>query len=146
MTHAIPTNDPKNARPRLLAASFAVGMAALVFGAAPAEAGSEFKNGFEDELGRIVAHHVAAVGHAVIAAPLIVHGGRYHAPPRYRPLPPPARYHGHAPRGRAHGHYKHRRGHDHYRGRRHAARPARVTVIKEYGGRDRGHRRGRHHR
>jgi hypothetical protein len=144
MTHAIPTHDRKLPRTRLLGSAFAIGLAALALGAAPASAGSEFKNGFEDELGRIVAHHVAAVGHAVLAAPLIVHHSRYHAPPRYRPLPPPVAHHAHAARRRGHDRHGHLRRHRHHRGCRHAARPARVTVIEQYG--RGGHRADRRHR
>jgi hypothetical protein len=132
MTTAIPTDERTQSRATLLGAAFALGFATLLLGASPADARNEFKNAFEDELGRIVAHHVAAVGHAVIA-PAVVHHEVYYGQPYYRAYhydgprhfrPHHPRHHGH----RGHGHYKHsRKHHDHHRGCGHTE----VTVVKK---------------
>lgn len=63
-----------------IAAAGLVGSAVL-FGAAPARANNEFKNGFEDQLGRI-----AAVG-AVNFGLSVLSGGYYPAYPAVVPVP-----------------------------------------------------------
>ena len=84
---------------------------AALFTAAPAQAGGEFRDGFEDQLGRLAALEVFHVGHILLAG---------HAAPTYE-----VRY---APQHRQHRHYKHHRKHPgrhvghhrHHHGARHA--------------------------
>jgi hypothetical protein len=75
------------------------------FFAAPAQAGgNEFDDGFEDQLGRLVATEVFHLGKWVLTGgPTYVH----YAPERYDRH---ERHHA-RPRGHAHGHYKHHKRH-----------------------------------
>lgn len=110
-----------------LAAAALVGGATL-FGAAPAQARNEFKNGFEDQLGRIAAVGAVNVGLSVLS------GGYYPAYPAVVPVPvapvvhyaPPVYYrpvypvyygppHAVVVKHKHHRHHKHwRRGHGHH--------------------------------
>jgi len=105
----------------------------LVVGASDASARNEFKNGFEDELGRIVAHRVAAIGQAVLAPPIVVREEIRVAPVRPRWTPQPRawrpRRHFHPPH-RGHGHWRWKRHHRHRRGCGARAVSSRVTVIE----------------
>lgn len=74
-------------------------VALMAFTAAPASAGgNEFDDGFEDQLGRLVATEVFHLGRAVLT------GGYHHAAYAY---------------GRHHDDYGPHRGHGHYRHRHH---------------------------
>jgi hypothetical protein len=96
------------------------------FFAAPAQAGgNEFDDGFQDQLGRLVATEVFHLGKWVLAGgPTYVH---HYEPQRYE------RRHS-RPRGHAHGHYKHHRRH-HYK---HAAH--RGHYWRKHRGHDHGYR------
>jgi len=96
----------------------AAGLALFVgLGASEAEARNDFANGFEDELGRIVAHSVANIGHAAVAVHYRDHGyhGRRHWKHR--------RHHRRAKHFNRH--YRHKRAH--HRGHR-----ARKVVIHNH--------------
>ena len=103
-----PTRRWAARRPLIALAVFAC---AALFMAAPAQAGGEFREGFEDQLGRLAALEVFHVGHILLAG---------HASPTYE-----VRY---APQHRQHRHYKHHRKHPgrhvghhrHHHGARHA--------------------------
>jgi hypothetical protein len=105
---------------------------AALFAAAPAQAGGEFRDGFEDQLGRLAALEVFHVGHVLLTG---------HAAPTYgvHYVPYEVRY---APQQRHHRHYKHHRKHPgrhvghhrHHHGERYDAHPGR------------GLHRGRHER
>lgn len=89
----------------------AIASVALGLGVAEAQAGSDFRRGFEEEAGRIVAHHLAAVPHAVVQAHLAVPVPRVTLSwgvPYY--WTQPRRAHHHGPRcghpGRAHRDYR----------------------------------------
>jgi hypothetical protein len=105
--------------------------ATVLFGAAPARANNEFKNGFEDQLGRIAAVGAVNFGLSVLSggyypaypvapavvpvpvAPVVVHPV-YYGPAYYQPVYRPVYY---APRpvvvyGKPYK-YKHGRGHGH---------------------------------
>lgn len=86
-----PTRRWAARRPLIALAVFAC---AALFMAAPAQAGGEFRDGFEDQLGRLAALEVFHVGHILLAG---------HAAPYYE-----VRY---APQRRQHRHYKHHRKH-----------------------------------
>lgn len=61
--------------------------AAGLLAAGPAHARNEFENGFEDEIGRILAHEAAYVGRSILS------GGYYPVPPVYpAPVAGPAYY------------------------------------------------------
>lgn len=120
------------ARPAMLGAALALALGTLVLGASPADARNDFRNGFEDEMGRIVAHHVAAVGHAILAGPVVIHKEvhiRHGRPYRHRVhRHPHARPHRH----KIHRHRAHRRdcGHrGHVRGRGHRHDHGRIAAI-----------------
>jgi hypothetical protein len=82
---------------------------AALFAAAPAQAGGEFRDGFEDQLGRLAALEVFHMGHVLLtghAAPTYaVHYAPYEV--RYAPQ---HRHHRHYKRpGRRVGHHRHHR-------------------------------------
>ena len=145
MTTALPTDRPTRSRASLLGTALAVSLGTLLLAAEPAQARDEFKDGFEHELGRIVAHGVAAIGHAVLAPAVIVHRGVYHNRRHHRSNPYYERRH-HRPRG----HYRHHRGHRHHASCGHAYGHARVSVYdrpSHHGGHhNRYDRRDRHQR
>ena len=153
MMTANPIVDRTPSRTSWLGAAFALVAAALVFGAGPAEAKNEFKDAFEDGLGRIVAQQVAAVGPAVLLPPVAVRTERYYAPPvpypyEYRRHYGPRHYrkhHRHDYRKRdrhhyrhGHRHHHHARKHGHHRRKHHVhdrrcghdVRSTTVTVIE----------------
>ena len=137
--------------------------ACLALGAPTASARNEFKNGFEDELGRIVAHRIATLGQTVLIRPVIVREEVYVERPRPRVVPRPGVW---QPRPRAHFRPRHHfrqhhrpwrtwrghRGHLHRRGWGHRHASTRFTGIQTREGsrrdfRKRGHRaRWRGHR
>ena len=112
------TNTPRTqithrkGRANLAATALALGIGTIVF-ASPAAARDEFKNAFEFELGRIVAHEVAAIGHAIVRP----HGRVHHRPisavvyevPRHTVSHRVHRTYGPPAHARVHGHYKHHR-------------------------------------
>jgi hypothetical protein len=120
--------------------------------AEPAHARNDFQNGFEDQLGRIVAGHVYAVGAQVLGGgyvPVVAPAVYYTPPPVYY-APPPVYYapvvYAPAYYGPSHGgyyghphkvkvrHVVHHRGNSHGHGK-----------GKSHGhGNDYGHGRGRH--
>ena len=148
MTHSTTTSDrdrqaPASARrPRRIARRAGLAAAATLalgvgLAASPAAARNDFANGFEDELGRIVAHQVARIGREVVAVgyydrgPYGDEGFRHHRPYRYE---------------RRHHRYDRRR---HRYERRHCRRHhhVRKVVIREYDsdcGRHRGYERRFH--
>ena len=144
MTIALPTHARPKSRGTLLGAAFALGLGTLLLGAAPADARNEFKNGFEDAFGRIVAHHVAAIGHAVIAPAVVFHEQAHYAPPirrHYRP-----HYNGHHVYKRRQGRHYRGHGHRHHAGCGHGFAPIRVSVRDGHHRSDRHHRRGQYAR
>lgn len=149
MTISIPTRTRTKSRAALLGAAFALGLGTVLWGPAPADARSEFKNGFEHELGRIVAHHIAAIGHAAIAPTVVVHQRvHYERPARthYR-RDRHHRYHDRHRRHRGGDRHGYRgRGYRHHRGGSHAYGHSRVTVIEKHYRGDRGHRSKRYDR
>jgi hypothetical protein len=68
------SNRRRNRSSRRVFASFLATVALACLGASPAKARGEFADGFEDQLGRIVAFQVARVGG------LILTGGHHHHP------------------------------------------------------------------
>jgi hypothetical protein len=64
------------------------GLSLALLGAAPAQAGDEFEDGFKDELGRIAAHEAVRGGRQILASILL--GGP-------QPVAAPAAYHEPAP-------------------------------------------------
>jgi hypothetical protein len=120
---------------------------AALFMAAPAQAGGEFQDGFEDQLGRLAALEVFHIGHILLTG---------HASPYYE-----VRYAqvGYAPQHRRH-HYKHHHKHPrhhvahhhHHHGARssidhsprpHRGRHARAAVAERRAYRHHEHRDGR---
>jgi hypothetical protein len=114
---------------------------AALFMAAPAQAGGEFRDGFEDQLGRLAALEVFHVGHILLAG---------HASPYYegRYAPQHRQHHHKHPRHHV-GHHRHHHGArhaiDHSRGL-HRGRHARAAVAERRAYRHHEHRdgRGRH--
>ena len=104
----------------------------LLLGASTSSARNEFKNGFEDELGRIVAHQVAAIGQAVLAPPLVVREEVRveRVRPRWAPRPRAWRPHRHVHPPRRHGPWRWKRPHRHHRGCGARGISTRVTVIE----------------
>jgi hypothetical protein len=105
-------------RARGIGALAVLAAAVALIAAGPAQARNEFKNGFEDQLGRI-----AAVG-AVNLGLHVLSGGAYYGPPAvaYYPPPPVYRYSYSRPYPVRHvvvHKHKHGRscGHRYYRGR-----------------------------
>lgn len=95
-------------------------LALMAFTAAPAQAGgNEFDDGFQDQLGRLVASEVFHLGKWVLA------GGPHYVHHDYRPShyePRPHRGHGYARHYRhKRRHYRHDRGHHHGHGHRYDA-------------------------
>lgn len=84
-------------------------------GAAPARAENDFANGFEDQLGRIVAHQAVSLGF------LLLSGGAHHQAVRYGVRHEPYRGWTHADPYRYRPAYRHKR-----RARRHYRPPRRV--------------------
>lgn len=128
-------------------AACALVLACLVLGASTASARNEFKNGFEDELGRIVAHRVAMIGRAVLLSPVVVREQVYVERPRPRVVPRPrvwrprphARFRSRHSFPRHHRHWAPWRGHRgprhlHRHGCRHRHVSTRVTVVETGGG------------
>jgi hypothetical protein len=78
---------------RFLALAVAVAVSAVaVTSAKPASANHDFQNGFEDQLGRLAAYQVAALGvwvlggaYPPVAAPVVVPAPYYAAPVVYAP-------------------------------------------------------------
>jgi hypothetical protein len=111
------TNPTSMQRPRMFCAAaltaVAVAIGSVAFTAAPAQARDEFENGFEDQIGRLLAFEAYRVGRVVLGGgvpygPYDYDYG-YHTPPRverhyYYERP---RYH--RPR---HVHHSHRHGRD----------------------------------
>ena len=108
-----------NLKPRLLALAATV-LGVIAITAAPASARDEFSRGFENEMGRIVAHAAVGAGlglfHAV-SPPVVVH---------HRAAPVVVRhettYYGHRPHpyGRKHWrHVRHPHGHGYHHAHRH---------------------------
>jgi hypothetical protein len=98
-----------------LAACAAFGLAA-----APAAAGNEFKNAFEDQLGRLLAVEVFHAGHVILGHPPYA----YAWVPRHAPAPRHAHWRGHRRHRHAEpcgwkGHGKGWRGDERHDGRRH---------------------------
>jgi hypothetical protein len=125
------------------ATSGAVLMASIVACASAASARNEFKNGFEDEWGRIVAHQVAAVGRALWLPPIVVREPLRIERPRPRVVAPPRVW---RPRPRAHPRrsWNGPRAHRHRHCDRHrASRTYTVIETREIPRKD---RRGRHYR
>ena len=105
----------RKGRTALVTTALALGIGSLVL-ANPAAARDEFKNAFEFELGRIVAHEVAAVGHAILTPHVALHREVYRAPGYYSYRSPHSHRHPH------HRHYRkhsHARPYKHYRSCRH---------------------------
>jgi len=90
-------------RTRGIGIAAALAAAALLVAAGPAQARNEFKNGFEDQLGRIAAVGAVNFGLSVLSggyypaypavvpvpvAPVVVHRPVYYAPAYYRPVYP----------------------------------------------------------
>ena len=102
-----PTRRRAARRPLIALAVFAC---AALFAAAPAQAGGEFRDGFEDQLGRLAALEVFHLGHVLLAG---------HAAPYYEVhYVPQPRYHHYKRHHKHHGrhHYKHPGRHlGHYR-------------------------------
>ena len=100
----------------LAATALAMGLGTIAV-ANPASARDEFKNAFEFELGRIVAHEVASIGHAIIRPHVAVHREVYVPTPVHYPvyLYDSHRRHDHR-RSWNRGHRHHRKcGHKHGR-------------------------------
>lgn len=98
------------------ALAFGIGIGTIVF-ASPAVARDEFKNAFEFELGRIVAHEVAAIGHAIVLPHVRVHHNPISAvvyeAPRHTVAHRVHRTYGPPAQARGHGHCKHHRRYGH---------------------------------
>ena len=119
-------------------ASGAVLMTSIVVCASAASAGDAFKRGFENELGRIVAHQVASVGQALWFPTIVVREPLRIERPRPRVVAPPRYW-----RPRPHAHP--RRSWKGPRARRHCDRhrAPRVYTVIERRELPRKHRRGR---
>ena len=72
--------------------------AALGLAAAPARAGNELKNGFEDQIGRLLAFEVFQAGRVILGAPV------YRTVSVVRPIPRPVYPVRHWHHGHRHGH------------------------------------------
>lgn len=96
----------RRGRTALVTTALALGIGSLAL-ANPAAARDEFKNAFEFELGRIVAHQVASVGHAVLTPHVAMHREIYRAPRYY--------YSHRSPRSYRHPHRSHYKRHSHAR-------------------------------
>jgi hypothetical protein len=88
------------------------GLSLALLGAAPAQAGDEFEDGFKDELGRIAAHEAVRGGRQILASFLLGGGPQPVAAPYREPAPAyyPESY-GYAPE--PYGQVSYHR-HDHY--------------------------------
>jgi hypothetical protein len=71
------------------ALALAVVGAAALFAAVPARADNDFRNGFEDELGRVAAHAVVGAGVQIAFGGPVGYG---YAPAYYRPVVRPVYY------------------------------------------------------
>ena len=106
----------RKGRTALVTTALALGIGSLVLASA-ATARDEFKNAFEFELGRLVAHQVASVGHAILTPHVAMHREIYRAPGYYHSY--------HSPHSHRHPHRSHYRKHSrarhhkHYRSCRH---------------------------
>ena len=83
--------------------ALAVLACAALFAAAPARAGGEFRDGFEDQLGRLAAFEVFHLGHVLLQG----YPGPVYAV-HYAPRPAPHHHHGHP--GRHLGHHRKHHG------------------------------------
>ncbi|MEE2663703.1 MAG: hypothetical protein VX681_06265 [Myxococcota bacterium] len=139
MTTPLATHDRNASRTALFGAALALGFGTLLGAATPADARDEFKNGFEHEFGRIVAHGVAALGHSVLAPAIGVHREIHHARPRHHARRDFRRWHHRRHRERYRHHHRHHRQYRHHRGQRHgqfcghAHARAQRTAIREHG-------------
>jgi hypothetical protein len=79
--------------PRSSALAALLACAALGLAAAPARAGNEFKNGFEDQIGRLLAFQVFQAGQVILGAPGYGYGYAWAVRPAPRPLYPPRHWH-----------------------------------------------------
>ena len=131
-----PTRRWAARRPLIALAVFAC---AALFMAAPAQAGGEFRDGFEDQLGRLAALEVFHVGHILLAGHTGPTYGVHYAP-QYRQH----RHHKHP--GRHLGHHSHHHGAryaiDHSRGL-HRGRHERAAVAERRADRRHKNRDGR---
>ena len=93
-----PTRRRAARRPLIALTVFAC---AALFAAAPAQAGGEFRDGFEDQLGRLAALEVFHMGHVLLTG----HAASTHT---VHYVPYEVRY---APQHRHHRHYKHHHKH-----------------------------------
>ncbi len=109
MTRQMALGSPREGRraPKTALLTGLALLAVLGLAATPARAGNELRNGFEDQVGRLLAFQVFHAGHAILYGG---YGPGYAA--SARPAPHPARY-AHS----RHGHHRH--GH-------HAAEPCRL--------------------
>lgn len=88
---------------------FALALGAVGFSAAPASARNDFQNGFEDQMGRILAFEAFHVGQVILSggAPYAYHGdGPVYEERVYYPAPPPVYYRPYYARPRSY--HKHR--------------------------------------
>jgi hypothetical protein len=106
-------------------AALAIG-AALGLAASPARAGNEFKNGFEDQIGRLLAFEVFHAGHLILGAPV------YRSVTVVRPVPRPV----YVARSWRHGHRHHHHHDEPCDGERDAYRGRRDVVVERYEVRD----------
>ena len=124
---------------RLWVLGAAIAAGGLLLGGSPARAG-DFKDGFQDQLGRIAAFQVVNAGHFLLTA-----GPHPHGPPQDHYRPPPARDRRHAWRHHWRHERLHRRHRSHHRhangrwvvGHHHAAdKPCgyELTSYSRYGG------------
>ena len=116
--------------------------------ATPAQAGSEFDDSFEDQLGRLVAGEVFQLGKWVLTGGPHYGHHRYAEPVHYRGRHKRRHYRRHHKHHRVHReHYwRHHRGHDHRYGdacryeSRERVRRNRYGEVIEYERHERGHR------
>ena len=155
MTTPFQTHDRNPARVVLCTVAIALGLGTLLGAAKPADAGNEFSNGFEHELGRIVARSVAAIGYPILVPEIVVyrethydgrrdagdqwrrHARRYSWRRHHRWHHGRFRHH-----RRHHGRYRHHHGYSHGRSRGHAHPRAQRTAAQDRGHHERHERRG----
>ncbi len=146
LPETLPVERPHPPRSLLRTAWLAAVFAVAAFAASNAHAGSDFEDAFEAELGRIAAHHVAAVGQLVFFGGPAGFGGH---PPVVERVVEVERVHvtKHRPRHHAHGprcghRWKHHRHHHHRHWRKHA----RHMHRKHHRWERRNYHEHRHHR
>jgi hypothetical protein len=120
-----PTRRKAAHRPLIALTVFAC---AALFAAAPAQAGGEFRDGFEDQLGRLAALEVFHVGHVLLTG---------HAAPSYAVHYVPYEVH-YAPPQR-HQHYKHHHKHPRHHVAHHRHHHGRRCDVHRGHGLHRGH-------